>query len=315
MAGNTRWTRDKDGLEHPDDSDLLAYVRRQQLEDRLSIRRHIEQCPFCRRKCSMFASDSETLSVLARMRAYQQYPERTPGQTLEYVISAAQQPEPLGIRVLQQLRAVAGIDWPRRPSKRMLVLRFSSAVALALLLVLLAFEMVLAFQRCGFSLPFLFTHMQVSGGPANLSVVERHYSTPTPSPAQGTATATSASPTASPGTRPYIEVCSTPDEFAQYRLAICGYNFKPGDRVSLIVVIPGRLPVTRRALTVNAQGIFRDSWNITSSCKYLPAVISVHDMTHPAVHSNILENIEFPGCPMPTPSTGWPPGGTSSGQH
>src|SRR5947207_15652136 len=77
MASNTRWTSFDDVNEHPEDSILLAYLRKQQWEDRLKIGRHIdvEQCPRCLHKLNELKQVSATLEVLGKIRSYQHYPE------------------------------------------------------------------------------------------------------------------------------------------------------------------------------------------------------------------------------------------------
>src|SRR5437764_14360914 len=87
MAGNTWWKPDNGGKEHPEDSILLAYIRRQQVEDHLKISQHIdvEQCPRCLRKYSELAQISATLDVLGQMAHYQRYPELSAERTFAYV--------------------------------------------------------------------------------------------------------------------------------------------------------------------------------------------------------------------------------------
>ncbi len=66
MAGNTRWTSYNVVNEHPEDSILLAYLRKQQVRDRLTISQHIdvEKCPRCLHKLNELEQVSATLDVL-----------------------------------------------------------------------------------------------------------------------------------------------------------------------------------------------------------------------------------------------------------
>jgi hypothetical protein len=73
MAGKKGWVRVEDGKEHPENSILLAYTRKQQLEDRLEIRRHIDECPRCFHKCSEFEYDGIELGSLKQMQAHLDY--------------------------------------------------------------------------------------------------------------------------------------------------------------------------------------------------------------------------------------------------
>ena len=97
MASNTRWTSFDDVNEHPEDSILLAYLRKQQLEDRLKISRHIdvEQCPRCLHKLNELKQVSATLEVLGKMRSYQHYPELSVADTYAYVRKAADKRTPV----------------------------------------------------------------------------------------------------------------------------------------------------------------------------------------------------------------------------
>src|SRR5258708_12919651 len=103
MTSTTTWIRDSDGKEHPEDSILLAYVRRQQLEDRLSIDRHIngEQCPRCRHKCDELAQTSATLDALRQMAAYQHYPELPTATTFSHLQGAPNKQNPFRAYVHQ----------------------------------------------------------------------------------------------------------------------------------------------------------------------------------------------------------------------
>src|SRR2546430_17117026 len=91
MASNTRWTSYNDVNEHPEDSILLAYLRKQQLEDRLKISRHIdvEKCPRCLHKLNKLKQVSTTLDALGVMQQYQHYPELSVADTYACVRRAA----------------------------------------------------------------------------------------------------------------------------------------------------------------------------------------------------------------------------------
>src|SRR6266513_4929676 len=96
MASNTRWTSLNEVNEHPEDSILLAYLRKQQLEDRLKISRHIdvEKCPRCLHKLNELKQVSATLEVLGKMRSYQHYPELSVADTYAHMQIAASKQAP-----------------------------------------------------------------------------------------------------------------------------------------------------------------------------------------------------------------------------
>src|SRR5260370_2163148 len=61
---------------HPDKSILLAYIRRQPLEDRLYIQRHIEHCERCSQQFDEYKRISSTLEA-ALMQVRHFYPHVT----------------------------------------------------------------------------------------------------------------------------------------------------------------------------------------------------------------------------------------------
>jgi hypothetical protein len=293
MTSTTTWIRDSDGKEHPEDSLLLAYVRRQQLEDRLSINRHIngEQCPRCRHKCDELAQASATLDVLGQMGAYQHYPELPAATTFSHVQGAADKQNPLRAYVYW-----AGKQQRSRKSAVRLI-----SLPLAFGLALLCVVLVLAAHWPGGSLVTEPSQGGISPSQSNATAVQEQHTTPTPALAL-TATARASSsptpaltPTASPGSQPYLKVCSTPADLAQSYLVICGFNFEPGHKLSLIVDIPGKQLVRRHPVLVNEQGEFQDGWYIYY-CGNLPVAIFAEDMTAGMDYSYTPVNIAFATC-------------------
>jgi len=90
MAGKTHWTSHSDINKHPEDSLLLAYLRKQQLEDALNISQHIDvdKCSSCIQKLNELKQVSTTLDVLGEMRSYQHYPELSVADTYARMQSA-----------------------------------------------------------------------------------------------------------------------------------------------------------------------------------------------------------------------------------
>lgn len=294
MTSNTIWIRDNDGKEHPEDSLLLAYVRRQQLEDRLSIDRHIdvEQCPRCRHTCDELAQTSATLDVLGQMAAYQHYPELSAATTFSHVQSAANKQNPLRAYV----HWAANQQRPRKSIVRLISLPV--AFGLALLCVVL----VLASHWPGGLLMTGPSQGGTSPSQSNATAVQEQHTTPTPDLALTAAARASSSPTpaltptASPGSQPYLEVCSTPADIAQSRLVICGFNFEPGHEVSLVVDTSGKRPFMQRPVLVDKQGEFQDGWYVYY-CRDLPVAIFAEDMTAGTDYSYTPVNISFADCP------------------
>src|SRR5579859_901299 len=53
MSGQIRWPRDEDGIAHPDDSILLAFIRQQLLgKHGPDIDQHIAHCVKCQKRCN-----------------------------------------------------------------------------------------------------------------------------------------------------------------------------------------------------------------------------------------------------------------------
>jgi hypothetical protein len=285
--------------EHLEDSILLAYLRRQQLEDALSllIKQHveIERCPRCLHKLEELAQVNATLDVLGRMRLYQHYPELSVVDTYARVQGAARKrassqayPYPIGNR-----------QRPRKSALRLV----SVPVAIALTML---FTIVIAFA--------LFSGKSMVSGPSqegihsdltNPTLVLQNHPPSTPNLAL---TATAAlTPTATPVTGPYIEVCAmTAYNIAHWRLVICGHNFEAGSKVVLVVL--GKTPTLLPNVTVDKQGDFQTGWNI-DNCANLPTTILAYEKTNKIKPMLItLQDIAFVRCPVPTATAG-PSGG------
>ena len=287
MASNTRWTSYNDVNEHPEDSILLAYLRKQQLEDRLKISRHIdvEQCPRCLHKLNELKQVSATLEVLGKIRSYQHYPELS----LADIYARVQRDVSKRTALQAYLHRINNRQRPRMSAVRLV----SLPVAFALTIL---FTMVIVFASL-YGRPWI--SGSSSGGTStsqNISTsLPRQHSTPTLNLAL-TATAnagTSISPTATPVTGPYVEVCSTPNNIAHWRLVICGHNFEAGYKVTLVA--SGNVPVRLPNLHIDKQGDFKVGWNIMN-CGNLPSAIVAHEVVNAKTISARLQNISFGSC-------------------
>src|SRR5213080_3182421 len=137
MASNTRWTSLNEVNEHPEDSILLAYLRKQQLEDRLKISRHIdvEQCPRCLHKLNELKQVSATLEVLGRMRSYQHYPELSVDDTCARIQWAAIHRTP----VKASLSGTNHRQQPRKSAMRLISLPAALGLTILFMVAMLVF--------------------------------------------------------------------------------------------------------------------------------------------------------------------------------
>ena len=290
MASNTRWTPDKNGKEHPGDGILLAYVRQQQLDDRPAISQHIEidRCPRCRHRCNELAEVSATLDVLGQMAQYQSYPELSTASIYTHVQKAASKSNPLQA----YLHRASNRERPRKSAVRLVSLPIALGLALLCAMLVLARLTVIPL------LPGSFLG-HTSPGQNNVPPVPVQLSTPTPDLTATAKANASLTPTPSPAPQANLQVCSTPADIAQSHLVICGYNFVPGHKISLIVNVAGKQPVTRRPVTVDQQGKFQDKWYIYN-CRNVPAGIFAFDTTTMNAYPFTLVSISFGACPVPT---------------
>lgn len=275
MAGNTRLTTRNDVNKHPEDSILLAYLRKQQLEDRLSVLQHIdvEKCPRCLHKLNELKQISDTLDVLGKMRSYQHYPELSVADTYARIQREASHRTTSNV----YLQGVNHQQRPRRSVVRLISLPAAFGLAIFFTVAMLVFanfsgQSLIPGPLKGVIRPSL----------SNSTGVVAHSSTPTPDPdltatmnAKAIATAVQ---TATPAlvTKAYIAVCSTPANVAQWRLVICGYNFDPAHKATLLAI--GKKPMLQSNLLVDQHGKFQFGWNIVN-CRNLPTIIYAFEVT------------------------------------
>jgi hypothetical protein len=101
----------------------------------------------------------------------------------------------------------------------------------------------------------------------------------------------------------HINICTTDQDRASSRLRICGFDFKAGDRVALLITADwSEQPKQHHPVTVDGHGEFQVTISI-SNCN-VPVAIQAHDQTDPKVDSNILQHIKFAGCRIPSPNLG-----------
>ena len=296
MAGNTRWTSYNDVNEHPEDSILLAYLRKQQVKDRLSVSQHInlEKCPRCLHKLDELEQVSATLDVLGKIRSYQHYPELSVADTYERMQRAASHRTPTKA-------SLNGAHQRQRPRKS--VVRLISLPAAFGLAILFTVAMLVFANLSGTSWNPEPSKESINHSQGNSTVVVFPHSTPTP---DLDLTATAGTTPVLTATKAYIKVCSTPADIVQRRLVICGHNFDPAHEAALLAF--GKKPMWQSNLPVDQHGTFQFGWNIVN-CSNLPTIIYSYEATSSKPIYAKLQITSFGSCPEPTttPIAG-PPG-------
>ena len=293
MAGNTRLTPHNDIKEHPEDSVLLAYLRKQ-LEDPLNVSRHIEveECLRCRHKLNKLTQASATLDVLARMQQYQHYPELSVADTYAYVRKAADKRTP----VQALLHRINNRQRPRTSAVRLVSLPVAFGLAILFTVAMLVFANLSGQSWIPVPVLKVIKYSQDSS-----TVVVPPHSTPDFALTATANARTNITPTATPVTGPYIEVCSTPYNIAHWRLVICGHNFEAGYKVTLVAL--GKTPTWLPNLSVDKQGNFQVGWNIVN-CRNLPTTIIAYEKANVKPIIVRLQNISFGSCPLLRPTKG-----------
>jgi hypothetical protein len=326
MSGQTWGTRGLVGMEHPDDSTLLAYIRRQLAESESgAIYQHVSNCPQCAERWKEYGQISSLLSKTLKSGYWNQ----SPGTLSERVFEQIEYPEEAHLARLQQQREQSRRDAIRcwvliiqpfavlyrflsrksnQPRKRaMAPVPIFSIPAIAFLIMLVSIA-ALAYSFRG---PIPFTnhssvaHFMSVTPPANANI-KGHRILPLKngaSPNNSGTNATTPTPrTITGGAKPTITVCTLGIDRMFSRIRICGSQFPAGDRVQLIEVIGGSQSRLGRPVLVNKQGDFQEAWTILN-CKQLPTAIYAYDVSSGSqLDSETLQNIEFGKCFVPPPS-------------
>src|SRR6266571_361164 len=266
--------RDEGGMAHPDDDLLLAYTRGQ-LDKKLEliVQQHMARCQGCRQKCIQYQEDNRKLDILAEI--HQDYPTLVPG-------------------VFQRIQQVEEAK-RRRPVLRLASL--PSAVVLVSLFLLFLMAIVVTFGS-GAGLPF------GSGYPfqphrGTLTVGTQSTATPTSAPTSVPTPVLSPSPTEPSTTKPYIYLCSTAADLAQWRMRVCGDNFTPGHKLVLFYQSFDEMHRAKHQITVDKQQHFEYVFMI-SSCRSVPSSLFVLDYSASGGLLATLDNISYDNCPTST---------------
>lgn len=323
MSSDPVWKRDANGIEHPSREALLAFMCEQCAEhEKYRINEHLlTGCVPCNRIYTESKQSSNALSHLNSMSRYLYYPELQSNRVLLHM----QRGVPFTSvwtgkrkRKFQVRSRSAGRQQGHRTGLR--IFRLSFPVAFGLFLLFATVAIVLAYTIASlvqgqFKLPgqpgYRFYSQQ--GQPAitghQPTVTVTVVPTITPSVSATGVLSPTLTPTITAVKGPTIDFCS-PRGYSGPVIFICGYGFKAGDKVSLVLNLYGEsTPVIAGiTTTVDKQGGFL-GWYIYS-CKNPPIALYARDDTlMPAtVYSNTLTHILVVGChgsrpaPAPTPT-------------
>jgi hypothetical protein len=330
MSSDLAWKRDANGVEHPAREALLAFIREQCSEhEKNRINEHLlAGCVPCNRLHATLTQDSNPLNQLKHISRYLYYPEFQSSQVLFHL----QRSEPLtsvwtGKRKRKFQAQSRSVRRPQATGRyaRKAGLRYVSipaAFAMLILFTIIVVTLVYALASMGklpsFSIDWPINILHNDAGSNNPSL-EQHQLMPTatvpvtitPTPSESATVGVSPTPsvtvTVMPG--PSIDYCPQ-SGYNGLLIYICGYHFKAGDKVSLLLEYDGsNTPVVwRDSYRVNAHGEF-SGYLYFPFCKYVPRAIYAKDETlvPASVTSNTLTNIPVVGCRelTPTPTPGW----------
>src|SRR6266516_6249192 len=249
MSGQKRWSKDAGGVEHPDSSILLAYVRQQSLdEDWSRVHQHINDC----KQCSLHSSEYEQIGAgitqpLQHLQRTQFYPPLA-ANVLEFIH------DPAAAQLARQQRQAKrrqSVGWMRLvPTGVAALLMLSMAVGIILHGMALQPN---SNQQGGVNT--VANHPLTSGGAGNGSVWTPAPGSTTTLPERATAT-----PTANRD-QPVLTLC----EASQSHLVLCGSHLTAGDTLMVIVNVPdSRISIPSHMVKVDAKGTINVMWNINA---------------------------------------------------
>ncbi len=269
-------------MDHPDESMLLAFTRRQVDGWPGGVERHISQCLACHARYNEYQRINEILVDATRAPADRAYPSIT-----EAVIQKVHELEISSNNLTRVIRAVRkGYRSATRTTWRLV--GPSLAAAAVILCALIVFALATTSVQIPTSLAGSSTEFKptMTGGQSKGQQRPMHtvVATATRQPTSGGTVARG----------PSITVCSSPADVKQNRLRICGQNFKPGNRVSLIIIMQGSQPKELKPVLVQADGTMQ-VWFPLNSCAALPsAIVAQYANGGPVLTT--LGNIQFGKC-------------------
>ncbi|GAC1381317.1 MAG: hypothetical protein NVS4B7_20100 [Ktedonobacteraceae bacterium] len=318
MSGKMQWSKDTDGMAHPDESMLLAYTRQQSLDGSWSaVQQHVNDCKHCLRRCNEYKQISTGITeTLAYFQRTQLYPSLA-DDVFEFIhnpaaAQLARQQRQTARRQRKRASGVSRAKW--QPVRMMRLVSVVSVAVLAILFMTVGGGLLLnglAFQamnnqgrgntitiagQSNKARPTGIVWTPQATGPTRVTEPATPTSTSTPiSTPSATATATSVTP------QPLFAICSS----SPFRLLICGSNLVAGNTVTVTVDIPGRASVPQRETTVDAQGKIKVSWYI-NICDIAQVTVHLHDQKVPLNISQVLQlqtsNTKYCIIVNPTPA-------------
>ncbi len=290
MTSTRRWNTYDDVNRHPDDSVLLAYLRKQKLETRSSVIQHIEneKCPVCFQKLHELGQVTQVLDTLGERRSYQYYPELTLADTYARIECSMRDP-----RYRQR---------PRNSALRLISIPVAFGLAILFTMAMLVFANLSGQQLNPFS-----TNGGTSSGHNVLTVVVPPHSIPTQQAKPAATAVVTPEPAATTvvtpdGTAeakgPYIEVCSTKDNIAQLQLVICGFSFDSMHKAMLFFYVPGKKAFLLQNIPIDKHGKFHVMWNVID-CGNIPIFIFGYETTSSRWINVKLYITSFGSCVAP----------------
>jgi len=273
---------------HPDKSILLAYIRRQPLDDRLYIQQHIEHCERCSQQCDEYKYISSTLeAALTQVRHF--YP-RVTSHVFYNIEEHSYESGKLRAAQRQSLR-----DY--RPKRRMARLGVAISLVLAMLLTTVAYAISTNHTPLISHQGIVTTQPSPDLGnlvpPPQVTSKHKHPPKHVVAPPQTPSVAAATTPFSTP--KPSMVICGRSAAGTSMYLMLCGDHFTPGDKVTVVLEYL-KNSKSLAPVTVNANGQFEDGFTI--DCANVPIVIYANDQTH-STESATLMNIPRGCTPAP----------------
>lgn len=303
------WKRDNNGHAHLEDDVLLAYTRGQLAADVvLIVQQHCAKCTACTQKCAEYTQLGTTLqqSLTSTLPVYPSIVHML-GNALDSpaAASAALQQRNENKKRLRKLRARISGSRPTR-----LIPAIGVLPLMIIFVSLLVVVGVLAYTSSNNKglFPATISGRSKTGTPNNaatfpnqptatsMPVLTRTASTAAP----GTTVEGTPGGTATPSstTKPVIWVCSSNADLAQSRLRICGKNFKMGEKVIVLEVLPNSGRRWALLTTADAYGDISGAWTIPN-CRSVPTWVFAYDITRGLTTQLVPVNVSPGGCRSP----------------
>jgi len=282
---------------HPDKSILLAYIRRQPLDDRLYIQQHIEHCEHCSQQCDEYKRINSTLED-ALMQVRQFYPRLT-----SHVFYSVEK----HLYESGKLRAAQRQSFrDYRPERRLTRPRVAISLALlfAILLTIVAYAvgtnhtpLISSISHQGIATTQPSPDLRNLEPPPQVTSKHRrpskHVVAPTATPPAALATAPASMP------RPSMVICGRFVRGTSMYLKVCGDHFTPSDKVTIVLEYPNDSQ-SLASVTVDAKGQFEDGFII--ACANVPIAIHASDQSHRPESATLTD---IPRDCTPAPGDSW----------